>query len=167
MKKSEITFVGIVLTIIFVATWFNLARAEILGRDMQRKGDLKNIASALSKLRQDGSNFPQAVDGKILACPPQENTRPCEWGQDPLESSTSAYLNPLPEDPLSPKGVEYLYLSNGRDFQLFASLERRDDVEFKPKIDARGLRCGNKICNFGIASSNDLKLEEDLSTYGN
>lgn len=153
MTKNEIIFTVSVMAVIGLAGGYNLSQSKVLARDIQRKNDLKHIATGLADYRKDVGVYPQALDGKIAACGDPIGTKGCEWAVDKLESTQSAYLTPLPEDPLSPpKAIEYYYVSNGRDFQIFASLERRTDAEFNKGVEARNLQCGSKICNFGVSS---------------
>lgn len=158
MSKTELKVVCGILLAIAVPFYFNMQNAQVLARDIQRKNDLKHIATALNMYRKEFSGFPASRGGKIIACGP-DNAAPCEWGADPLVN----YINPMPEDPHSPhRGIEYLYISNTRDFQLFAHLEREADSEFNQKIKARNLQCGILVCNFGVSSSVDSKPEDNL-----
>lgn len=163
MKRNEIIFTALVLVIMSVFAYFNLQKAQVLARDIQRKNDLKHIATALTAYLKDVGTYPPARDGKIDACLEGDSFRPCSWGKDALESTTSAYIKPLPEDPLTPKGTySYLYVSNVRDYQLFASLERRDDDEYNLAVFKRNLLCGKMICNFGVSDGKDAAVENEL-----
>lgn len=160
MTRTELKVVIGILLAIAIPAYFNLRQAEVLARDIQRKNDLKHIATALKVYAKDFSTYPASSGGKIVACG-VENSRACEWGEDPIMD----YINPMPEDPHSPhKGIEYLYLSNTRDFQLFAHLERKDDAEFNQAVLARNLECGTRLCNFGATSSDDIKPEDELGS---
>lgn len=162
LSKSEFKFIVVVLAILWSLATVNLLESQILARDIQRKNDLKHIATALTEYRRQERMYPKEKDGKIFACFNEDKTfRTCSWGSDPLESTTSSYISPMPEDPLEHKNeASYLYLTDGRDFQLFASLEKRDDDEFNKKIEERKLPCGPKICNFGVTSG--IKPEDEL-----
>lgn len=165
MTKKEIIFTISILTVIGIAGAFNLAKSKVLARDIQRKNDLKHIASALADFRRDVGRYPYAESGKMVACGDLGNPRACEWALDSLISSSAAYLTPIPEDPLSPpKSYEYYYVSNVRDFQLFAHLERKDDAEYKKEVEVRKLPCGTQICNFGISSDVNSPPEGELQS---
>jgi predicted HNH restriction endonuclease len=68
----------------------------------------------------------------------------------------------LPRDPDYKKGAAYLYLSDGVRYQIYASMEGKDEAEIDPKIIARGLMCGNRVCNIGRSYSvpTDISIEE-------
>lgn len=164
MSKNEAIFTVITLAVIGVFAAFNLAKAQVLARDVQRKNDLKHIATALNAYLQEVGEYPQTKDGKMLACPPYDDLRTCAWGEDKLEATSGAFINPLPQDPQEPDGKhEYLYLSSTRNFQLFATLERGEDDEYNSKVVARNLKCGSFICNFGVSSTG--RPEEDIGTF--
>lgn len=78
---------------------------------------------------------------------------PCEWGKDglfdPVDASRPAYINPLPDDPQEALGLTYIYVSNGKRYQIFGSLEDNSQAEYDKKIVARNISCGTRICNFG------------------
>lgn len=190
MAKSILTFkryeffsiVGILL-VLFSATFINLGVSLRRSRDAQRKSDLRSIADSLVKFQNDFSNFPFAQDQKIAACVEEgfDATKlgpadsvpfvACQWGEDQLKDVTDAnyapYSERLPRDPKSAQGIDYLYISNGKRFQLFAHLEGgADDNEYKPEVEARGLMCGIKICNFGVGFST-TPLDKTLEEYEN
>lgn len=169
MTREEAMFIGVVLLITWTFALFNFRGAEIKARDIQRKNDLKHIAAALNDYRGSVRGYPLAGDGKILACGDVfEST--CLWGQNAIvdpQNPEKAYINPLPQDPSAGAGHDYTYLSDSRNFQLYASLERRSDDEYNESIIKRGLLCGKKICNFGVGSSNDLPLDRDLESLPN
>jgi hypothetical protein len=161
MTKSEIYFTAFVLLIIGSLGYFNLQNSQVLARDIQRKNDLKHIAAALNTYLRDEGEYPISQNGKILACKKNDKIETCEWGQDPLESTRSAYIKPMPEDPLSPSGkYDYFYISNTKNFQIYASLEREEDTEYNKDIVGKNLVCGVHICNFGVASAGTSLTEE-------
>jgi type II secretory pathway pseudopilin PulG len=174
-SKGESLAVAIILTVLVGATLLNLRVAQRRARDEQRKSDVRNISDGLAKYYNDFAFYPLASgDGRILSCgkyvPPNTtdfNFRPCVWGDDSIVDLTDPnyppYVAHLPADPQSQDGVNYLYISNGKRFQILASLEGTDEVGYDPKIVARNLKCGKNICNFGIASSGtpiDKSIEE-------
>jgi hypothetical protein len=163
MKKQELIFTFITLFIIGVFGYFNMQKAQVLARDIQRKNDLKHIAAALNNYLKDVGEYPPSLDGKLLACTKGQQLSPCDWGRDVLESTNSAYLKPTPVDPLAEK-YKYIYISNTHHFQLYASLERSDDVEINKDAIKRGLYCGDNICNFAVASS-DTPVDQELIIF--
>jgi hypothetical protein len=69
----------------------------------------------------------------------------------------------LPNDPQEDRGLTYFYVSNGKRYQVFASLERTDQDEYDPKVLARNINCGVRTCNFGRSYSEtplDISIEE-------
>ena len=77
-----------------------------------------------------------------------------------------SYLERIPSDPKHDEGARYYYVSNGRRFQIYASLEGRDEDEFSEAILARNLPCGKEICNFGLAYGK-TPLDKSLEEYEN
>lgn len=164
MTRSEVLGIVIILAVIGVAGFFNLNNSVLLARDVQRKNDLKHIGAALTDYTNRAGGYPKSRDGKIASCG-ENRDFPCRWGLDPLSASDSAIMERLPNDPSWQKGVSYLYHSDTRDFQLFAHLEREDDVEYNKNVVKGNLECGVNICNFGVGSGGlpvDNKLDDFL-----
>lgn len=164
MTRNEFLVVlGILFSIILLALP-NFSSSKVQARDVQRKNDLKHIRAALNDYFKDFSAYPRAKEGEILACGSPEKLEPCEWAVDTLRDLRDPfyppYIDPLPRDPLHER--TYTYISNTRNFQIFASLEDKADVEYNERVAKRGIRCGTKICNFGITSSGDINPEEEL-----
>lgn len=162
MKKTEILFIGAMLLIIAVATSLNLLNSYRVSRDTQRKGDVQTVANALEAFLKDYDTYPESSEGRIVACIQGKEFRPCEWG----EVFDEKYLKNLPRDPHFQDGVQYRYESNGRRFQIYASLEDPEEAEFDQKIHERGLSCGTQICNFG-KSSGVTPLDKTIESYEN
>lgn len=158
MTKNEILVVGGILLVIGVAASFNFRSALVKARDVQRKNDLKHIGAALNYYFDDYGAYPESFDGQIAACGDPLSPSPCQWGVDGI----SDYINPLPIDPLSSRGYQYIYLTNTRNFQLYAALEREVDSEYNLSVVTRQLVCGEKICNFGVGSRDNVKLDQEL-----
>lgn len=178
--KKEFGVVFITLSVIIAVTFSNLQVSFRRARDVQRKGDLRAIYNGLVAYREDIASFPASDDGKIVACfggvdekdIPQR--KPCEWREDKLRDIFYDYENPdndypsyignLPADPHYDKGVEYVYLSNGRNFQVLTALEGGEsEPEYSPGIVARNIMCGSRICNYGLANGDtplDISVEE-------
>ena len=180
--KSELISVVIIFTVLAAISIPNFILSLTKSRDQSRKDDLGTMVSALDNYYTDFGEFPKSSpDGKIVACKKPEdqvkvdikghvivNLIPCEWGKDSIvdftPGSTKVYIAQIPRDPdYLTRGSSYLYFSNGIRYQLYASLESHDWDEYDPKIEARHLLCGTKICNIGRSFSQtptDISIEE-------
>lgn len=173
-KKTEFVWVLVVLCVIGLATYLNLQVSLRRGRDVQRKSDIKTIHDGLLSYFIDESSFPQAFEGKIVACFGGVDDRgiaqaiPCDWSRDGLANiwSKAVYLLHLPTDPHHNDGARYYYISNGRYFQLYAALEGRDEAEYDENIVKRNIMCGDRVCNFGL-SSYGAPLDKSIEEYEN
>lgn len=165
MTKNEFLVVLAMLAAILLISLPNFRTSKVQARDVQRKNDLKHVRAALENYFKDFNAYPRSRDGRILACGSENELRSCEWGEDLVrdirDPEYPPYINPLPRDPLSPS-YSYIYISNTRNFQLFATLEDKDDDEYNKKVAERALKCGDKLCNFGLTSSRDIAIEEEL-----
>ena len=132
--------VAVTLLLIFGFAGINFRTSQVKARDIQRKNDLKHIRAALDDYFKKNELYPLDLSDPTLA----------------------DFIYPLPRDPQNRSGSEYLFSSNGKAFQLFASLEQRDEIEYNEKVARRGLKCGERICNFGLTSLNDVTLLDDL-----
>ena len=178
--RQELFAVILILGVIVVASLTNFKVSLRRSRDVQRKNDVRSVTDALVKYSEDFGPFPLSEDGKIVACRGPETKVDekgritglvaCEWGEDALadvsDPSYPPYKEKLPQDPLFKKGFRYLYLSSGRHFQLYASLEGTDEPEYDAKIIARKLSCGDFICNFGL-SYGVTPLDKSIEEYEN
>ena len=135
-SKEELRAVFLILLVIFIISFFNFRTALRRGRDNERKNDLSDIAKVLDDYKSKNSVYPDSL----------------------------SVIKSLPKDPGTPSGYSYLYFTDGKYFQLYASLEgKTDEAEFNPKIEALNLKCGNFVCNFGKASGStplDISLEK-------
>lgn len=183
-SKEETVVVALILGVIALASLLNFRTSLRRARDVQRKDDLGSTANALEKYRDDFGAFPLASsDGKILACVrpgdkitydkegrPQVTLIACEWGKDSLrdilDPNSPPYLELLPGDPQRGMGLTYIYFSNGKRYQIYASLEGKDEDEYDPKIIARGIQCGTRICNFGRVFGK-TPLDKSIEEYEN
>ncbi len=156
---SELLGVLAILAAIGGLVLFNFQSAQVKARDEQRKANARAIVHALEQYHKDVGNFPlSSNDGKLMACRKEgEEVIPCRWGVDklvnPSSASAAAYLNPIPLDPKQGQGFSSFYLSDGSTFQIFASLESRNDPERSAVIEQWGLVCGRVVCNHGITLS--------------
>lgn len=181
-NKSEIKTVSIILFFIFIACFFNFRISIRRARDNTRKNDFNALVTTLQKYQSAFGEFPLSSDnGKILACKGDNtvfdkkldkwiNLRECEWAKDSLADFSDPRYPPdetfLPADPYKEKGLNYIYLSNGSRYQLLAHLEGKDEAEYDVKIEARGISCGNDLCNYGIGFSS-TPLDKSIEEYEN
>jgi len=182
--KSEVIGILVILGIITVVSLYNFGLAKRRGRDSQRKSDIGSITNGLNKYNDDFGIYPQATDdGKIIACKGEEINKliegqpaitfslaPCEWGKDALEDVNDPdfppYIKTMPIDPKSREGFAYVYLSNGKRFQILAALEGKGEDEYDPAVEVRGIACGARVCNFG-RSSGQTPLDRSVQEYEN
>lgn len=180
-SKKEILTTSFILAIIISLSLYNFGIAKRRGRDAQRKNDIGSITDALNKYANDFAVYPAESGGKIVACQGEQiwdevqgrtifTFRPCEWGQDSLrdvnDPSYPPYLRTIPIEPQSKEGLTYTYLSNGKRFQILASLEGKDEDEYDSAIEDRRITCGARICNFG-RSSGKTPLDRSIEEYEN
>lgn len=179
--KQELKIVGIILFTISLISFFNFRISIRRARDNQRKNDFGTLQRALEDYSYSVGIVPfSSEDGKILACKDETtyfdeekktwvNIKPCEWGEDSLEdftdSESSVFMNPIPMDPQNLQGVSFVYLSNGKRFQILGHLEGKDEPEYDSTIEARNIMCGSKICNYGRAY--DTPLDISIEEYEN
>jgi len=166
-SKTEFRFVFVVLSVLVVAIALNLQVSYKKGRDLQRKNDISSIQTALTTFQSAYKTFPMSdSEGRIVGCIEDPEQTPvvfssCEWGVDQF-----SILEAMPTDPLSTEGWGYYYQSNGKTFQIFVTLERNSDPEYKPEVFVRNLPCGGQTCNFGRAYGN-TPLDKSLEEYEN
>ncbi|OGM11462.1 hypothetical protein A2Z22_00225 [Candidatus Woesebacteria bacterium RBG_16_34_12] len=187
--KQEILGISIILSFIFILSFLNFRISLRRARDAQRMADLGTIYDALNKYQQDFGFFPPSENGKIKACKAtnfdevikllstleqfdQEiyfsGLKACEWGIDSLkdlsDESYEPYLRTIMADPKKDKGINYLYFSNTKRYQIYAYLEGEESEDgYNLGIVARNLSCGEKICSFGKAFGEtplDMSIEE-------
>lgn len=175
--KQESIGLSIILVALLSVMLFNFSISERKARDAQRKQDVRDITNALESYKNDTGNYPASDNGKIVGCDSGKKDnlgfpilRACKWGEEslgnPYKPDEAKYLPRIPVDPKNSQGISYYYLTDGKFYQVYASLEGHDEAEYDPKIVARNLNCGNQICNFGLAS-NHTPLDKSLEEYEN
>lgn len=180
--KEELKKVGLILIILFLASFFNFKGSLRKGRDAQRNSDLTFVREKLEEYKSEVGYFPPAgTDGRILACKSSatvvnlefkrlENPAPCKWGEDSLinyfSDTPKTIMERIPIDPQNDAGVRYVYKSNPSRFQFYASLEGKNEGEFNKKVEALKIKCGSRICNFGKAFS-DTPIDKSIQQYEN
>ena len=181
-NKEQIKTVGIILFLIAFISFFNFRVSIRRARDNQRKNDLGTLQSALESYHNATSTFPlSSSDGKILACKGDDtyfdeekqiwvNIKACDWGKNDLadfsDPHSPVFMSPIPTDPKNLDGISFIYLSNGKRYQLLAHLEGKDEAEYNPKVEARAIMCGNEICNYARAFSK-TPLDISIGEYEN
>ncbi len=179
--KSELTGVLIIFLVLIAVSAPNFVLSLRRARDQVRRDDLGALVHALDEYLSDFEAFPPASpDGRVVDCTAPGSSvtvddmgrlvtdlRPCEWGEDPfvslVPSSNKTYMRVLPRDPQFEKGLTYLYLTDGNRYQIYSYMEGgKDEADYDPRIVARNLMCGNKICNVGRSYNVpiDISIEE-------
>lgn len=189
--RDELYAVLAILLLIFLGSYYNFNMALLRARDAQRRADLGSISNALHAYYSDFGFVPDQIGGKIKACKGEnyqeaiqklkdlkkfdreiffEGLSACEWGQDSIKDlleTDETYMKTLPIDPMNQKGIKYLYLANGRRFQIYAYLEEEEKaIGYNQGIVDRGLDCGGHTCNFGKTLF-ETPLEKSIEEYEN
>ena len=178
-SRTEVISLLIIFSILIVVSVPNFVISLRRARDQIRRDDMGLVQKALGEYYSDFKAFPTgSPDGRIMNClragdkPVQGKDGmwkvdpiPCDWGKDPLKNlfSDKIYMPILPIDPDYQKGVTFLYLSDGNRYQLFAAMEGMEEAEIDPKIIARNLKCGSRVCNIG--RSYDAPIEMSIEEY--
>ncbi|MBI3443670.1 hypothetical protein HY008_03285 [Candidatus Woesebacteria bacterium] len=139
-KKDEVVAISVILIVISIFTLFNLRAALRRQRDAQRKADVRTLTNILEEYHEEFKLYPERIE--------------------------NLNFSSLPHEPNEREGAKYLYLTNRRRFQVYASLEGADEAEYDARIVARDLNCGTRICNFGLASG-QTPLEKSIEEYEN
>jgi type II secretory pathway pseudopilin PulG len=164
--KPEIISLIVIFLVLLVVALPNFATSLKLARDQVRRDDMGAMEHAMDTYLAEFNNaLPRATpDGRIIDClkpgdKPIKNANgsysytpiPCEWGKDAFTNllTGEVYISRLPNDPNASKGVKYVYLTDGNRYQIYASMEDKNEPEYDPKIVARNLPCGVEICNIG------------------
>ncbi len=157
----ELLVVMAILAILATVTLANFRTSQIKARDAQRKHDLRQIVNALEAYFSDHNGYPEASNGKIMACGCQDPGLACGW-DDPVgqrefcDGNNTVYMAKVPGDPLSDPNHSYCYQSDGNYFKLYAILENEKDPEATIEVT-----CAGKDYNFGLASPNVPLVEEE------
>jgi len=189
-NKQELAGILTILLLIFVVSFISFQASLRRGRDEQRISDLDNLSRALQQYHNSFGTYPPSLEtGKIVACKsdnpipiPDELTeindryvfllydgRACEWGEDPLADyygNTENFMDYLPIDPANDKGIAYVYISNGEEYQIFTHLESQIKDKYDLGLEERNISCGTALCNYGKGSGK-LILEKVVDEYQN
>lgn len=139
-NRQELIILGLIFLVLTVIAFPNFSLSVKKSRDLTRKDDLFALEIALKDYEKQNESFPLAL--------------------------SDLPINPIPTDPLLKNGDKYLYFSNGKRFQLYASLELTDQDEYDEKVASRNLLCGTRVCNFGRAYG-DTPLDISIEEYEN
>lgn len=158
--SKEIKVIFFVLTCLFLVTGFNISVSLRRGRDSIRKNDISAIQKSIDTYYQKYRMFPISTsNGEIIGCFDGDvvtdkmtgfptNAVKCSWGESRFENT-----NLMPRDPKYKDGASYLYISDGKKYELYVSLEGKDEAEYTPSIASKNLHCGTKVCNYGRSSN--------------
>ncbi len=146
-----IAIIGILAGLIMT----NLTGARERARDARRKSDLDEISKSLRLYYNDAQGYPSSnASFEIVGCGTIAVPAPCTWG-NALQTSTTTYMQQLPEDPASTTGsvITYQYYSPDTDsFLLVAELENSSD----PETTETQSKCSNLYSTFtGTKSTTD------------
>jgi type II secretory pathway pseudopilin PulG len=176
-SKSELKGILVIFVFLVAISVPNFIVSLRRARDAQRKADIGSIQDALYRYQADFGVFPLSIDGKIAACEPVYYREvsgiktpvfsACDFGKSSLsdlsDSTYPPYMKLIPNDPESKKGRSYYYFSSGSRFQIYGSLEGKNEDEYDESIVKRGISCGETVCNFGKSSGKtplDISIEE-------
>lgn len=137
--KQELKALGVIFGILLIISVPNFALSIKRARDLTRKNDIRDLAQAAEKYNEKYFFFPDGI------------------------APLAEFLPAVPQDPQTGEGLKYVYISNSRRFQIYASLEDKNQDEYSQTIEKRNISCGVKICNFGRAYGKtplDVSLEE-------
>lgn len=140
--RDELKGLGVIFLILIAISIPNFTISIKRARDVTRKDDIRDLAQAARDYQGKYFFFPESIE--------------------PL----AEFLPAIPKDPQNSKGVEYVYISNGRRFQTFASLEDKNQDEYDETVEKRNIKCGVQVCNFG-RSSGKTPLDKSLEEYEN
>ncbi|MGB6839210.1 MAG: type II secretion system protein [Microgenomates group bacterium] len=115
-----VSLIGVLATLVLA----NLNAARQRGRDAQRKGDLRNIQTALRIYYNDYDKYPNNMAANIAGCGTGGSSI-CIWGET-FASDIQTYMSILADDPLP--NVSYYYEQIDADeYILRACLENKSD----------------------------------------
>lgn len=177
-SKIEMLSVVVIFLILVGISWPNFTVSLRRARDQIRRDDMGLVQTAITNYYTDHGYYPpSSPDGKFIVCKDGSgNPIACEWGQEwvsPVFTDKKVYVDKvymknLPQDPNFASGTSFAYFSDAGRYQLFGALEGTDEPEYDSKLVARGIACGNKVCNIGRAYNVPLYMtieEYNLMVY--
>jgi hypothetical protein len=153
--KLEFRNISLILVVLLIFYLVNISASLRKGRDITRKDDISNIQKALASFKDVYKAYPLSNEkGEILACFDDHpvldtitgvptNAVPCFWGDKGFMNITV-----MPRDPDSKNGASYRYVSDGKSYKFYVSLEGKKEPEYSLITEKLNLQCGNKICNY-------------------
>lgn len=180
-SKQELRALVVIFGLLVVVSLPNFIVSLRRARDAQRRADIGSIQGAIFRYQEDFGTYPLSINGKIAACEPVSYKdvggikhpifSACEYGKSSLsdlsDGSYPAYMKIIPNDPDTGRKTIYYYFSSGSRFQIYGSLEGKDEAEYDINIVGRGVFCGEELCNFGKSSGTtplDMSIEDYEST---
>ncbi len=134
-------------------------------RDIRRKSDVRQIASALEAYYNDKGKYPNdSFDGKIYGCG-SNDASVCNWNQQFMDKNSTVYMQRLPNDPNSSRTYYYDVGAQNNSYQLYARLENLKDNDVPKDASSNPQTYSSTVCNtvgaalrcnYGVASANML-----------
>ena len=121
-KSRGFTLIELLIVVSIIGVLATLLMTNFIGirqraRDAQRKGDLKQIQSALELYRADQGSYPLTASFPVCGL--------SLTGGSPQ----STYMQKIPCDPLNATPYTYTYGSNGTAYSLISCLENLNDSQ--------------------------------------
>lgn len=116
-----VSIIGILATLITA----NLNAARSRSRDAVRKGDFKNIQTALRLYYNDIGSYPSSLP----------------WGEE-WSSTNVLYMGTVPQDPLPDQSYSYNYNPESDVYTLTACLENKSDTKCDKDAGGNIVVCG-------------------------
>jgi len=186
-SKTEAISIILIFILLVAVSIPNFIVSLRRARDQVRRDDLGALVHSLDEYYAELGTFPpSSSDGRIVDClkpgdKPYQDKKgqwvvdaiPCEWGVDSFSNliTGKAYMSVLPREPYWQDGHSYLYMSDGDRYQIFATMEGKDEAEVETIIIEKNLPCGNSICNVGRSYACDIpkslsECEEEAAMLG-
>lgn len=125
-----VSIIGILATLITA----NLNAARSRSRDTVRKGDLKNLQTALRLYYNDKGSYPASLP----------------WGEEWSTSST-LYMSEIPKDPLPNQSYAYTNDPATDSYKLTACLENKSDSKCEKDASGNIITCaGGNGCEYAL-----------------
>lgn len=162
----------VVFALIAIVVGYTLSNSFLASRararDVARKTQLAQLATALEEYINDYGLYPAASSGRVAGCGVNA-AQPCDWGDTFVDDNGTIYMESLPKDVHDPNHV-YVYRVNSTrtGWQLYTRLEVEEDPATDQDGDGVGdeysfVSCGTAgNCNYGLSSGNLTPATEPL-----